>query len=72
MTGRVIRLPAARDAAAQRLTVRQAFAAVRRGDLDAEAVDQVQRGRAGTLADYRALQELIWLVARAKRHSGAT
>lgn len=69
---KVIPLPAAHDRAAQRLIVRQAFAAVRRGDLDADPVDQVLRGRAGTLADYVALKELISLVARAKRHSGGT
>lgn len=67
---KVIRLPAAHDAAAQRLIVRAAFAAVRRGDLDADPVDQVMRGRAGTLADYVALNELISLVTRAMRHSG--
>lgn len=43
---------------------------MRRGDLDADPVDQVMRGRAGTLADYVALNELISLVARAQRHSG--
>lgn len=67
--GTVIRLPATHDQAARQLTVRAAFKAARRGDLDASEIYQVLSGLAGTHADYVALQELIFLVTRVQRHS---
>lgn len=50
--------------------VDEAFRAVRRGELDHDAVREVIAGRAGSLDDYVSLCELMRVVTAARRHCG--